>query len=84
MVSSIICGEQLTKRACPMSAASALGMVTLLLFLQRRRNAKAVKIFFKRLLRSNKGEPREIVTDKLRSYNDAHRELIPDVDNNSR
>jgi putative transposase len=53
-------------------------------FLQSRRNAKAAKIFFKRLLRSNKGEPREIVTDKLRSYNVAHRELIPDVDHNSR
>jgi putative transposase len=52
--------------------------------LQSRRNAKAAKIFFKRLLRSNKGEPREIVTDKLRSYNVAHRELIPDVDHNSR
>jgi putative transposase len=53
-------------------------------FLQSRRNAKAAKIFFKRLLRSNKGKPREIVTDKLRSYNVAHWELIPDVDHNSR
>jgi putative transposase len=53
-------------------------------FLQSRRNAKAPKIFFKRLLRSNKCEPREIVTDTLRSYSVAHRELIPDVDHNSR
>ncbi|MFT5115746.1 MAG: putative transposase, partial [Parasphingorhabdus sp.] len=35
--------------------------------------------FFKRLLRSHGGEPRKIVTDKLRSYDVAHRELIPDV-----
>jgi putative transposase len=54
------------------------------MFLQSRRNAKAAKVSFKRLLRSNKGEPREIVTDKLRSYNVAHTELIPDVDHNSK
>ena len=34
---------------------------------------------FKRLLRSHGGEPRKIVTDKLRSYGVAHRELMPDV-----
>ena len=53
-------------------------------YLQSRRNAVAAKRFFKRLLKSNKGEPKEIVTDKLRSYNVAHRELIPDVDHNSK
>jgi putative transposase len=42
------------------------------------------KLVFRRLLRSSSGEPRKIVTDKLRSYNVAHRELIPDVDHNSR
>ena len=35
--------------------------------------------FFKRLLRSHGGESRMIVTDKLRSYGVAHRELLPDV-----
>jgi putative transposase len=30
-------------------------------------------------LRSHGGEPRKIVTDKLRSYGVAHRELMPDV-----
>jgi putative transposase len=48
-------------------------------FLQKRRDGKAVKRFFKRLLKKYKGEPRRIVTDKLRSYNVAHRELIPDT-----
>ncbi|MDG2090716.1 MAG: IS6 family transposase, partial [Gammaproteobacteria bacterium] len=47
-------------------------------FLQKRRDGKTAKRFFKRLLRKNKGEPRKIVTDKLRSYGVAHRELIPD------
>ena len=48
-------------------------------FLQKRRDAKAAKRFFKRLLRVHKGEPRKIVTDKLRSYGVAHRELIPET-----
>ena len=48
-------------------------------FLQRRRDGKAAKRFFKRLLRTSGSEPRRIVTDKLRSYGVAHRELIPDT-----
>ena len=48
-------------------------------FLQRRRDGKAAKRFFKRLLRTSGSKPRRIVTDKLRSYGVAHRELIPDT-----
>ena len=48
-------------------------------FLQERRDGKAAKRFFKRLLQSHVGEPRKIVTDKLRSYGVAHRELIPET-----
>ena len=48
-------------------------------FLQARRDGAAARRFFKRLLRNNRGEPRKIVTDKLRSYGVAHRELIPDT-----
>lgn len=48
-------------------------------FLQARRDSKAAKRFFKRLLRNYHGEPRKIVTDKLRSYGVAHRELIPEA-----
>jgi putative transposase len=47
--------------------------------LQARRDGAAAKRFFKRLLRIYGGEPRKIVTDKLRSYGVAHRELMPDV-----
>lgn len=47
--------------------------------LQARRDGATAKRFFKRLLRSNGGEPRKIVTDKLRSYGVAHRELIPEA-----
>jgi putative transposase len=48
-------------------------------YLQARRDGAAAKRFFKRLLRSHGGEPRKIVTDKLRSYGVAHRELIPET-----
>ena len=48
-------------------------------FLQSRRDGKAAKRFFRRLLKSHRSEPRKIVTDKLRSYDVAHRELIPET-----
>jgi len=48
-------------------------------FLQTRRDGKAAKQFFKRLLKAHHGEPRKIVTDKLRSYGVAHRELVPEA-----
>ena len=48
-------------------------------YLQARRDGAADKRFFRRLLRSHGSEPRKIVTDKLRSYGVAHRELIPEA-----
>ncbi len=48
-------------------------------YLQAKRDGVAAKRFLKRLLRSHGGEPRKIVTDKLRIYGVAHRELMPDV-----
>lgn len=53
-------------------------------FLQVKRDGAAAKRFFKRLLRSHGGEPRKIVTDKLRSYGVAHRELIPETIHSSK
>ena len=47
--------------------------------LQTRRDSKAAKRFFRRLLKKHREESRKIVTDKLRSYGVAHRELIPDT-----
>ena len=48
-------------------------------FLQAHRDGKAARRFFKRLLRCHNGEPRKVVTDKLRSYGVAQRELMPEV-----
>jgi len=47
-------------------------------YLQEKRDGAAAKCFFRRLLRNHGGEPRKIVTDKLRSYGVAHRELMPE------
>ena len=47
-------------------------------YLQVKRDGAAAKRFFKRLIRSHGGEPRKIVTDKLRSYPVARREVIPE------
>ena len=48
-------------------------------YLQAKRDGVTAKRFFRRLLRNHVGEPRMIVTDKLRSYGVAHRELMPEV-----
>ena len=52
---------------------------TLDILLQKRRNAKAAMRFFKRLLASY-GEPRVVVTDKLRSYIKPIRTQAPKAD----
>lgn len=48
-------------------------------YLQARRDGKAATRFFQWLLKAHGGEPRKIVTYKLRSYGVAHRELLPDA-----
>ncbi len=48
-------------------------------YLQAKRDGAAAKRFFKRLIKIHGSEPRKIVTDKLRSYGVAHRELVPEV-----
>jgi putative transposase len=54
--------------------------VVLDILVQSRRNAKAAKRFFKRLLKGLQYAPRVIVTDKLKSYGVAKRAVLPDVE----
>ena len=54
--------------------------VVLDILVQDRRDAKAAKRFFRRLLKGLQYVPRVIVTDKLRSYGVAQRRLLPDVE----
>ncbi len=53
--------------------------VVLDILVQDRRNATAAKRFFKRLLAGLRFKPRRIVTDGLRSYGAAKREVLPEV-----
>ncbi|MBV9777788.1 MAG: DDE-type integrase/transposase/recombinase [Acetobacteraceae bacterium] len=53
--------------------------VVLDILVQDRRSAAAAKRFFKRLLAGLKYKPRKIVTDGLRSYGVARRELLPEA-----
>ena len=46
---------------------------------QRYRNARAAKRFFRKLLKRQGSEPWRLVTGKLRSYSAAHREVMPSV-----
>ena len=50
------------------------------ILVQGRRNAKAAKRFFKKLLKGLQYVPRVIVTDKLRSYGAAKRKILPGVE----
>jgi putative transposase len=50
--------------------------VCLDVLVQRRRNAKAAKKFFRKLLKGLRYAPRVLVTDKLGSYQVAHREML--------
>ena len=54
--------------------------VVLDILVQERRNGKAAKRFFKRLLKGLQYVPRVIITDKLRSYGVAQRRLLPNVE----
>jgi putative transposase len=53
--------------------------VVLDILVQDRRNGTAAKRFFERLLAGLGYRPRKIVTDGLRSYGVAHRDLLPGV-----
>jgi len=63
---------------------------TIDILVQRRRNKQAAVRFFRRLLNGQGREPRWLMTDKLRSYDAAHRTTMPsvkhinDVDANNR
>jgi putative transposase len=49
------------------------------ILVQPRRDRRAAERFFRRLLKGQGGEPRRLVTDKLRSYSAARRDVMPSV-----
>jgi putative transposase len=50
------------------------------ILVQSRRNKKAAKKFFRKLLKGLQYVPRVVITDKLRSYGAAKREILPGVE----
>jgi putative transposase len=50
------------------------------ILVQSRRNRKAAKKFFRKLLKGLHYVPRVVVTDKLKSYGAAKREILPGVE----
>jgi len=53
------------------------------ILVQNRRDTAAARHFFRRLLKTTGAVPRVIITDKLRSYGAAHREIMPFVEHRS-
>ncbi len=53
------------------------------ILVQRYRSARAAKRFFRRLLKGQRCTPRELVTDKLKSYGAARRMEMPSVEHNT-
>ena len=54
------------------------------ILLQSRRDGRAAKRFFRKLLKNQQQEPFRLVTDKLGSYRVAHREVMPLVIHDTR
>jgi transposase-like protein len=53
------------------------------ILVQNRRDKAAAGRFFRRLLKETGSVPRVVITDKLRSYGAAHREVMPSVEHRS-
>ena len=51
--------------------------------MQSRQDEAAARRFFRRLMKKTRVVPRVVVTDKLRSYGAAHREVMPSVEHRS-
>jgi len=54
------------------------------ILVQKRRDRKAAKRFFRKLLKGQQVKPLKIVTDKLRSYSAAKREVMPSVEHSTK
>jgi putative transposase len=53
------------------------------ILIQKRRNKKAAMKFFKKLLKGQQTTTLKVVTDKLRSYSAAKREIMPNVNHST-
>ncbi|TAU38913.1 IS6 family transposase [Rhizobium ruizarguesonis] len=70
------------KKHWPWRAVDQNGFV-LEVLVQSRRNAKAAKRLMRKLLKGQGRAPRVMITDRLRSYDAAKREIVPSVEHRS-
>ncbi|PWI06714.1 IS6 family transposase [Streptomyces sp. NWU339] len=70
------------KRKYLWRAVDAAGNV-LDILVQGRRDKAAARRFFRKLLKKTRAVPRMVITDQLRSYGAAHREVMPSVEHRS-
>ena len=54
------------------------------ILVQKHRNTDAAKRFLRKLLKGQRNKPHRLVTDKLRSYSGAHRDVLPSVTHDTR
>jgi len=54
------------------------------ILVQKHRNARAAKRFFRKLMKGQGTAPWRLVTDKLKSYSAAHRQVMPSVVHDTR
>lgn len=52
---------------------------TIAILVQRRRHKKSAERFFRRLIKGQGRAPRWLITDKLKSYDAAHRTMMPTI-----
>ncbi len=50
------------------------------MLVMKRRNKRAAKRFFRKVLKGQGAPPWQLITDKLKSYPAAHREVFPSVE----
>ena len=79
-MSALPCRRQERSSSAGASQTRIFPLPVLDILVQDRRDAKAAKRFFRRLLKGLQYVPRVIITDKLRSYGVAQRHLLPDVE----
>src|SRR5437016_1460497 len=72
------CGKEILVMACRRS-----GRLVLDVLVQSRHDARAAKRLMRKLLKSQGCAPRAMITDKLRSYGAAKREIMPGVEHRS-
>jgi putative transposase len=80
LVTQITPSSSVATSAPPGMSPGHLTLIILDVLVQSRRDKKAAKRLFRKLLKKQARAPRVLITDKLRSYAAAKREIMPSVE----